>query len=56
MLSKLRTFLREDDGATAIEYGMLVVGIALVIIAAVFAAGESLVTFFAGIPALFAGG
>jgi pilus assembly protein Flp/PilA len=36
-------------GATAVEYGLIVAGIAIAVIAAVFAIGESLDGFFSGI-------
>ena len=37
-------FLRDESGATAIEYGLIAAGIAVVIIAAVNAIGSSLDT------------
>jgi pilus assembly protein Flp/PilA len=41
MVSRIRTVLRsaKDSGASAVEYGLLVAGIALVVIAAVFFLG-----------------
>ena len=39
-------FLRDEDGATAIEYGLIAAGIAVAIIAAVFAIGDELQAFF----------
>ncbi len=41
MLTRIRTILytRKDTGASAVEYGLLVAGIALVVIAAVFFLG-----------------
>jgi pilus assembly protein Flp/PilA len=39
-------FLRDDSGATAIEYGLIAAGIAVAIIAAVQALGTSLSTTF----------
>ena len=41
--------LRNEEGATALEYGILVALIALVIIAGVTAFGGALNTFFSGI-------
>lgn len=38
--------LRDRSGATAVEYGLLVGGVALAIIAAVFAIGDEVVGFF----------
>ena len=37
---------RDDRGATAVEYGLMVAGIAMVIIIAVFAIGGRLSTLF----------
>jgi pilus assembly protein Flp/PilA len=57
MLSVVRKaalrFLKEDDGATAIEYGLLVAGISLIIVAAVFALGDTLAGFFTMLAGLF---
>jgi pilus assembly protein Flp/PilA len=39
-------FIRDDSGATAIEYGLLAAGIAVAIIATVFALGTDLNTTF----------
>ncbi|MFN3349315.1 Flp family type IVb pilin [Pseudorhodoplanes sp.] len=42
----LRNFLRDDSGATAIEYAMIAAGIAVAIVAAVNSIGESVVSLF----------
>ena len=39
-------FFRDEDGATAIEYGLIAAGIAVAIIAAVFAVGDELQALF----------
>jgi Flp pilus assembly pilin Flp len=39
MLQQLRRFLSEEEGATTVEYAIMVAGIAVLIIAAVFLAG-----------------
>jgi len=41
--------LKNTDGATAIEYGLIAAGIAVAIIAAVFALGDEIKNFFTGI-------
>ncbi len=41
-MSKLFAFLKDESGATAIEYGLIAAGISVVIIAAVNAIGSSL--------------
>ena len=42
-------FLNDDSGATAIEYGLIAAGIAVAIIAAVFALGDEVKGFFTDI-------
>ena len=39
-------YLKNEDGATAIEYGLIAAGIALAIAASVFAFGGDLATMF----------
>lgn len=41
-----RRWARSEDGATAVEYGLIVAGIALAISAAVFALGDNVVGVF----------
>ncbi len=45
-LTDLKAFYRDKSGATAIEYGLIAAGIAVAIIAAVFALGEDIEGFF----------
>ena len=40
MIKKLTQFFKDEDGATAVEYGLMVALIAAVIIAAVTVVGE----------------
>ena len=42
MLNYIRKVINKDAGASAVEYGLLVAGIAVVIIVAVFALGGTL--------------
>lgn len=49
MKAKLFQFLRSDSGATAIEYGLIAAGIAVVIIAAVQLVGTNLSTTFSDV-------
>lgn len=42
-------FLRDESGATAIEYGLIAAGIAVAIIAAVQALGTALTTTFGSV-------
>lgn len=59
MLTKLyvrtRTMLESDEGATAVEYGLMVAGIAMLIIVAVWALGGNLSTLFQNIAGKIGG-
>ncbi len=48
-MSKLVAFLKDELGATAIEYGLIAAGISVVIIASVNAVGSKLNTTFQSI-------
>ena len=50
-LVKLQSKLRKEDGATAVEYGLMVALIAVVIIAAVTLLGNNLNAMFNAIAA-----
>jgi len=45
-MSKVLAFLKDESGATAIEYGLIAAGISIVIVASVDAVGSSLNTIF----------
>ena len=49
MLNAITTFIRDEEGATAVEYGLMAALIAAVIITAVTAIGSSLNTVFTNI-------
>ena len=49
MYSKVLNFLRDENGATAIEYGLIAAGIAVAIIVAVTNLGSSLNTTFTSV-------
>jgi pilus assembly protein Flp/PilA len=46
LIAKVHAFILSDDGATAIEYGLIAGGISLAIVAAVFAFGSDLRNVF----------
>ena len=48
-MTKLLSFLRDESGATAIEYGLIAAGISVAIIAAVNTVGTNLNTTFSSI-------
>jgi pilus assembly protein Flp/PilA len=41
MIQKLKNFFKDEEGATAVEYGIMVAAIAAVIIGVVIAVGSS---------------
>lgn len=45
-MEKMKALVRDEEGATAIEYGLMVAGIAAVIAATVFLLGGSIDTLF----------
>ncbi|MBA4152353.1 MAG: Flp family type IVb pilin [Acinetobacter sp.] len=46
LFAKKEAFMRSEEGATAIEYGLIAAGLAVAIAAIVFAAGDNLATLF----------
>jgi len=52
-MSALSAFLRNESGATAIEYGLIAAGISAVVLAAVGAASTNLKTALDGIAIKF---
>ncbi len=46
MLTKLMSFLKDDSGATAIEYGLIAALVSVAAIGALTAMGDSLSTMF----------
>lgn len=46
MLTSVKNFLREEEGATMVEYGLMVALIAVACIAAVLGLGDTLSDFF----------
>jgi pilus assembly protein Flp/PilA len=53
-MSKLRAFLKDESGATAIEYGLIAAGIAVAIIAVVNGVGTQLNTTFGKVKSALA--
>jgi len=54
--SQASRFVRDDEGATAIEYGLIAAGISVVIISAVSGVGSKLVTTFTSVQGALGGG
>jgi len=51
MLDTVRRFLKDETGATAIEYGLIAAGIAVAIISVVSGLGTKLKTTFSSVQA-----
>lgn len=49
MIKKIQNFLRDDEGASAVEYGLIVGLIAVVIVGVLGSTGTSLTGLFANI-------
>ncbi len=49
MKERFTRFIREEDGASAVEYGLLVAGIAVVVMASIYLIGTNLNTKFSGV-------
>jgi pilus assembly protein Flp/PilA len=49
LLTKIKNFVREEEGASAVEYGLLVALIAVAIIGAVTMLGQNLSTMFTNV-------
>jgi pilus assembly protein Flp/PilA len=56
MLNRIKCFLNDDKGATAIEYGLIAALIAIAIIGGVGSLGSNLSTGFADIGTLIGNG
>lgn len=55
MKKLIKTFLTDESGATAIEYGLIAAGISLAIIAAVNTLGTSLSSTFTAVKTALVG-
>lgn len=55
MRTSIARFVKDESGATAIEYGLIAAGIAVAIITAVSTLGGNLATMFSGIATTISG-
>ena len=55
LLALKDAYVKNEDGATAIEYGLIAAGISLAIVAAVYAFGDDLNTLFEGLSTSLSG-
>lgn len=42
LMDRVKHFIREEEGASAVEYGLLVAGIAVVVMASIYLIGTNL--------------
>ncbi len=56
LLALKNTYVKNEDGATAIEYGLIAAGISLAIVGAVYVFGGDLNALFEGLSTSLSGG
>ena len=56
LFTKVRAFILEEEGASAVEYGLLVAGIAVVVMTAIYTIGTNLNTKFEAVGTKLSGG
>ena len=49
LFTKVRTFILDEEGASAVEYGLLVAGIAVVVMASIYLIGTNLDAKYAAV-------
>ena len=54
LMNQIQAFIRDEDGASAVEYGLLVAGIAVAVMTAIYAIGSTLSTKFNSVATLLA--
>jgi len=56
LFTKMQTFIRDEEGASAVEYGLLVAGIAVVVMVTIYGIGTALNTKFSQVQTQLGGG
>ena len=56
LFTKVRTFILDEEGASAVEYGLLVAGIAVAVMAAIYGIGTVLNTNYSQVQTQLGGG
>jgi pilus assembly protein Flp/PilA len=56
LFAKVRTFVLDEEGASAVEYGLLVAGIAVAVMAAIYGIGTTLNTKYNQVQTQLSGG
>jgi pilus assembly protein Flp/PilA len=55
MITKVKSFLQNEEGASAVEYGLLVAGIAVAVMAAIYGIGTALNSKFTNVQTQLSG-
>ena len=55
LFTKVRTFILDEEGASAVEYGLLVAGIAVAVMAAIYGIGTALNTQYTQVQSKLSG-
>jgi pilus assembly protein Flp/PilA len=56
LIAKVRNFWLDEEGASAVEYGLLVAGIAVAVMAAIYGIGSVLNTNYSQVQTQLGGG
>ena len=56
LFTKVKTFILDEEGASAVEYGLLVAGIAVAVMAAIYGIGSALNTKYSQVQTQLGGG
>jgi len=49
LMNQIKAFVNDEEGASAVEYGLLIAGIAAVVMVAIYAIGTALNTKFTAV-------
>ena len=49
LINRAQAFIRDEEGASAVEYGLLIAGIAVAVMAAIYTIGTNLNTKFTSV-------
>ena len=55
LFAKVQAFIRDEEGASAVEYGLLIAGIAVAVMGAIYGIGTSLSTKFNSVATQLSG-
>jgi pilus assembly protein Flp/PilA len=55
LLAKVQAFINDEEGASAVEYGLLIAGIAVAVMGAIYSIGTNLNTKFNSVATQLSG-